>query len=296
MQSVTPPRAPESSTGLRFTDSLPMSLSQAREDAIVRELLRGNVPQFMRSLVEVDASGKDATGNERKLTIFVAPDYLCVGDDDDFVRVPLNPLSAQLVADEFGCVLPTKKMVDLIWKASALKLDPNPMPPDAQMSTTKRFVEHNQRVEKVRRQKFDELDLILGILIAGHKKDVVITNRLLDAAGKILKKVAIYGWQYITGKVIQGLNPTSHDDLYADYSHGIRLIAERCMLEGSLIDIRHVMADPILHTLLSDEGQMRVVAYPKRVFCDKCERTYISTDGHTEKQCSLNVVTDVHDL
>lgn len=293
---MTPPRAPESATGLHFTDSLPMALSQAREDAIVRELLRGNVPQFMRQFVEVDASGKDATGNERKLTLYVMPDYLCVGDDDDFVRVPLNPLSAQLVADEFGCVLPTKKMVDLIWKAAALKLDPSPVPPDAQMSTTKRFVEHNQKVEKARRQKFDELDLVLGILVAGHKKDVVITNRLLDEAGRILKKVAIYGWQYITGKVIQGLNPTSHDDLYADYSHGIRLVAERCMLEGSLIDIRHVMADPVLHPLLSEEGQMRIVAYPKRVFCDKCERTYLSTDGHPEKQCKLNTVADVHDL
>lgn len=293
---MTPPRAPESATGLHFTDSLPLTLSQSREDAIVRELLRGNMPQFMRSLVEVDASGKDATGNERKLAIYVSPDYLCVGDDEDFVRVPTNPLSAQLIADEFGCVLPTKKMVDLIWRASAVKLDPSPMPPDAQMSTTKRFVEHSQKVEKVRRQKFDELSLALGVLIAGHKKDVVITNRLLDAAGKVLKKVAIYGWQYTTGKVIQGLNPTSHDDLYADYSHGIRLIAERCMLEGSVIDIRHVMTDPILHTLLSDEGQVRIVAYPKRVFCDKCERTYLSTDGHSEKDCHMNKVTDVHNL
>lgn len=293
---MTPPRAPESATGLHFTDSLPMSLGQAREDAIVRELLRGNVPSFMRQFVEVDASGKDATGNERKLKLYVMPDYLCVGDDEDFVRVPLNPLSAQLVADEFGCVLPTRKMVDLTWKAAALRLNPDPVPPDAMMSTTKRFVEHNKKVEAARLRKFEELDLVLGALVAGHKKDVVITNKLLDQLGKILRKVAIYGWHKLNGEVIQGLNTSSHDDQYADYSHGIRLVAERCLLEGSLIDIRHVMADPVLHALLSDEGQMRILAYPKRVFCDKCERTYLSTDGHPEKDCHMNRVKDVHDL
>jgi hypothetical protein len=296
MQSATPPRAPGSASGLHFTDSLPSDLGQAREDAIVREVLRGNVPDFMRKFVEVDASGKDATGNERKLKLYVSPDYLSVGDDEDFVRVPLNPLSAQLIADEFGCVLPTRKMVDLIWKASALKLSPHPMSPDAKMTTTRRFVEHNREVEKVRRAKFEELDLILGILVAGHKKDVVLTNRLLDALGKVLRKVAIYGWQYVTGKVIQGLNPTSHEDTYADYSHGIRLVAERCELEGSLIDIRHVMADPVLWPLLSDEGQMKIVAYPKRVFCGQCERTYLSTDAHPEEKCKMNTVSDVHDL
>jgi hypothetical protein len=273
-----------------------MSLGQAREDVIVRELLRGNVPDFMRQLVEVDASGKDATGNERKLKLYVSPDYLSVGDDEDFVRVPLNPLSAQLVADEFGCVLPTRKIVDLVWKASTLRLSPDPIPPDAQMSTTKRFVEHNRKVEAVRRKKFEELDLVLGALVGGHKKDVVITNKLLDQLGKILKKVAIYGWHRPNGEAIQGLNTSSHDDQYADYSHGIRLVAERCELEGSLIDIRLVMADPVLWPLLSDEGQMKIVAYPKRVFCDRCERTYLSTDGHPEEKCKLNTVSDVHDL
>jgi hypothetical protein len=150
LQSVTPPRAPESATGLHFVDSIPDALCQEREDAIVQGLLSGNVPSFMRSFVEVDASGKDSTGNERKLKLYVMADYLCVGDDEDFVRVPLNPLSAQAVADEFGCTLPTKKMVDIIWKAAAVRLDPSPIPPDARMSTTKRFVEHNRKVEKAR--------------------------------------------------------------------------------------------------------------------------------------------------
>jgi hypothetical protein len=287
MQSVTPPRAPESVTGLSFTDLLPDALCQEREDAIVKELLSGNVPAFMRSFVEVDASGKDATGNERKLVFHVMADYLCVGDDDDFVRVPLNPLSAQAVADEFGCTLPTKKMVDIIWKAAAVHLDPSPIPPDAKMSTTKRFVEHNKKVETARKVAGHAL----GKLLAGHKKDVVVTNRLLDSAGKFLKKVAIYGWQWLTGKVIQDLNPTSHDDKYADYSHGIRLVALDCTLEGSPANVHEILADPILWALLSDEGPMKFLKYPKK--CPKCDRMIVNL--HEEHVCNANVVKDVHD-
>ncbi len=40
-----------------------------------------------------------------------------------------------------------------------------------------------------------------GKLIAGHKKDVVITNRLLTMP----KRVAIYGWHRPNGSPIQPL-------------------------------------------------------------------------------------------
>ena len=42
------------------------------------------------------------------------PDYLAVGSDDDFVRMPMTPQTAQQIADLFGCILPTRKMVDAI--------------------------------------------------------------------------------------------------------------------------------------------------------------------------------------
>lgn len=291
MPTIPPPRAPESATGLHFVDTIPDALCQEREDAIVHELLSGNVPAFMRKFVEVDASGKDASGNDRQLKLYVSPDYLCVGsggggEEEDFVRVPLNPLSAQAVADEFGCTLPTKKMVDIIWKAALVKLDPSPIPPDAAMTTTKRFVAHNKKVEAARAGKH-----IVGQLLAGHKKDVVLTNRLLDVAGNFLKRVAIYGWQWLTGKVIQDLNPTSHEDTYADYSHGIRLVALDCTLEGSPANVRDVLADSVLWALLSDEGPMKFLSYPKK--CPKCER--MVTDLHGEHVCNMNVVKDVSD-
>lgn len=251
---------------------------------MVRELLSGNVPGFMRRLVEVDASGPDSTGNMRSLKIRVMPDYLCVGDDADYVRLPLNPLSAQTVANEFGCVLPTRKMVDIIWKAAAVKLEPAPMTPDSLMSTTRRFVEHNARVEG----QFRAANASAGALVSGHKKDVVVTNRLINASGRFLHRVAIYGWHRLTGSVIQGLNASSHDDKYADYSHGVRLIALDCVLEGSPADVRDVLRDPVLCGLLSDEGPMRLTAYPLPVMCPECGRTFLDSDGHPDVQCKMS--------
>ncbi len=62
---------------------------------------------------------------------------------------------------------------------------------------------------------------------AGHKKDVVITNRLTREQGRI----AIYGWHQPTGIPIQPLS-TVHGAGYADYSHGIRLVSDVVLIDG----------------------------------------------------------------
>ena len=37
------------------------------------------------------------------------PDYLAVGSDEDFLRMPMTPASAKVIADAFGCRLPTRE-------------------------------------------------------------------------------------------------------------------------------------------------------------------------------------------
>ncbi len=63
--------------------------------------------------------------------------------------------------------------------------------------------------------------------MSGHKKDVVLTTRLRNHSDRI----AIYGWQRRNGKPIQPLS-TVHEDRYADYSHGIRLVCETVWIDG----------------------------------------------------------------
>src|SRR5688572_12313232 len=90
----------------------PMSTTE-REQAVVDEVKRGNVPAFLRTFVDVPVSGEV---EDREVTgkIFVLPDYLAIGSDDDYLLTPLTPLTAQKLADDLGCLLPTPSMVDQI--------------------------------------------------------------------------------------------------------------------------------------------------------------------------------------
>lgn len=56
------------------------------------------------------------------------PDYLAIGSNDDFVRIPMDPKTAQKIADQTGTSLPTTKMVDDIYKQADTRLTPQPLP------------------------------------------------------------------------------------------------------------------------------------------------------------------------
>jgi hypothetical protein len=105
------------------------------------------------------------------------------------------------------------------------------------------FVEHNSIIEQQLNGRTP------GQLVAGDKKDIVITNKLKEKPNK----VAIYGWHKLDGKAIQPLY-AGHGDFYADYSHGVRLVKNECLVDGKPTTIAAVLKDPQLSVLLSDEG------------------------------------------
>ena len=99
-----------------------------RDSLAVKEILSGNIPSFYKKFVRINVSIIDsATGKEIHASYFVAPDYLSIGTDDDWARIPLTPMAAQIIADSFHCFLPTRKMVDDIYKQAVVKLEPVPM-------------------------------------------------------------------------------------------------------------------------------------------------------------------------
>lgn len=243
-----PERSEDALTGSAFAQSiLNLPLGQKREDAMLAQLEQGNVPAFMRLLSEVNIKVGDDT-----LTLFVLPDYLCVGSDDDYFRTPLNPLTAQKVADLYNCILPTRKIVNEIWKAST-KLNPKPLPPGAKMTTTQYFIEHDRIVNADLQKK----GILPGTLVGGHKKDVVICKSL----PQYIRNVVIYGWHQSNGVAIQGQNATSHDNHYADYSHGIRLVCKAGLLNGSSVNVVELLKTD-RKGLVSDEGPLTLVRYP----------------------------------
>ena len=240
-----PVRPSQALTGSQFAESISAMDRPQRELAIRDEILKGNVPDFLRKLAPVDLHWQAPDGKILTATIFVAPDYLAIGSDQDFLRIPMNLYTAACVAGQLGFVLPTKKMVDAIYRQSQFHFAPQPLAPGPQMTSTDYYRRHNRMIEEQARAA----RIPLGALVSGDKKDVVLTNRLASNPGRI----AIYGWHRAEGSPIQPLS-TVHGAGYADYSHGIRLISRMVLVAGKLQPIRELLKDPVLCRILSDEG------------------------------------------
>ncbi|MDD5167433.1 MAG: hypothetical protein PHN75_01335 [Syntrophales bacterium] len=254
-----PIRMPGSMTGSEFAERIKSLGKLQREEAIQRQLTEGNLPGFLRDLKPVNFNQQLKDGKKTDLTIFVMPDYLSIGTDRDYLLIPMGLHTALAVADTFGFILPTKKIVDAIFRQSVYKLKPQPMPAGPLMRSTAYYTEHNRMIRDQRRS----LGYQAGELISGHKKDIVISNRIFQRPGRI----AIYGWHYPSGHPIQPLS-TAHGAGYADYSHGIRLISEVVLHDGALKSIHDILQQPVLAGILSDEGIMpdtrRIAAMPDK--------------------------------
>lgn len=248
LTSAIPAAPPLGLTGSQFADSVLNSDRHEREQAILDQLLKGNLPDFLRKLMPIKLT-HPAGGNILTATVFVLPDYLAIGSDADFLRIPMNLHTAVAVADRFGFVLPTRKIVDAIYAHCAHRFMPQPLPAGPRMTSTEYYLMHNSMIdEQARGRQFP-----FGALVSGHKKDVVVTNRLIARPGQI----AIYGWHRGLGDPIQPLS-TVHGANYADYSHGIRLVSRLVMIDGKLRSFADVLLDPALSNLLSDEGPIHV--------------------------------------
>lgn len=244
-----PARAAQDLTGSQFAQHVSKMNSQEREEAILEEISKGNLPQFLRKLVPVELRCQLENGQDLTATIFVTPDYLAIGSDSDFLRIPMNLHTAVTVAERFGFVLPTRRMVDAIYLQSRYHLTPQPLPAGPEMRSTEYYSIHNQMIE----DQVHAVGAPLGALVSGDKKDVVMSNRLVSNLGRI----AIYGWHRGPGEPIQPLS-TVHGANYADYSHGIRLISQWALINGKLQSIRQLLQNPSTARVLSDEGPIRV--------------------------------------
>jgi hypothetical protein len=254
LPAATPPdipiRSPSAITGSAFIASLAQLSREERQAAIRRELLAGNIPSFLRKLRTVEATVVGSDSVKHTVSYEVMPDYLAIGSDEDFVRMPMIPYTAQDFCDAFGFVLPTRKMVNDIWAAAKTHLDPRPLTVERESPLT--FFQHHKIIE----------DQLKGVghdtFVAGIKKDVVVTNKL----GESPHRVAIYGWHYPTGAPIQPLY-TGHVDWYVDYSHGIRPVRRSMRVDGVAQPFETIARDSVLAPLLSDEGQLTVMRYEK---------------------------------
>ena len=223
------------------------------EDFIVETVLHGNMPQQLKHFRKIVfktpvVDSVEILRKPHKVEIWVLPDYISVGTDDNFVRMPMGPLAAQRIADSLNCILPTTFLVDRIAEVSEGHLEIFPFRPlGNRNSQPVVYQDSNNAINALYAAK----GYRFGQFISGLKKDVVLTCKILTQPGSE-NRVAIYGWHHPNGKAQQPLH-TKHGNFYADYSHGIRLIYRTIKVDGKEYDAREVLESPQLYRLLSNE-------------------------------------------
>ncbi len=227
-----------------------------REKIIFEEIRSGNIPDFYGNLTEINTT-VSVNGRPHSIRYFVLPDFLAIGSNEDYFYCPMKPQLAQKVADLLRSSLPTRKISDDLYQNAAVKMVPEPIPASPQMITVPVFEKHNMLVNLQRKLSIDPHPL--GSLVAGNKKDVIISNKIYNDKG--ILRVVIYGWHKPDGKAIQPLY-NGHSTIHVDYSHGIRLVQNKIWVNGKKTSVQKVLASEALSSLLSDEGVIALPRYP----------------------------------
>jgi hypothetical protein len=250
------PRESNALNGTQLIQNITDLNLEEREDYIYNEIKKGNIPDFLRNMVRVSAR-ISINGTFRYISYYALPDYLAIGSDNDYFLCPMTPGLGQKIADELECFLPTRRIVDQIWEASRLKMEPQPIPPTDKMTTVPVFKQHKSVVWTQRPASI--IKDTLGSLVSGNKKDVIISNLVYRSPEP--PRVIIYGWHYPTGKNIQPIY-AGHSANYVDYSHGIRLIQNKVYVDDVEMPASEVLKSEEIKSLLSDEGKILKPFYP----------------------------------
>ena len=258
---VTRERAAGAPTGSAFINSLGNTTGVERENRIFEQLRAGNMPPSLLTFHTVRTTATDRAGASHRIEYYVTPDVLSIGTESDAVRVPMDPVTAQRVADAFDCLLPTARMVEQIYAAAPTKLEFIAgnfagTPRAYLQAASSSYQEHSRAIDaQLRRPP--------TILTAGHKKELVISSNYRQQGqhdSHPVPKLAFYGafkangepWQRGAGP--RGMPSFAHEPSYVDYSHGVRLVWPTMQVDGSERRVADVLADANLAPLLAAEG------------------------------------------
>ena len=239
---------------------------QAREDAMASQLLAGNLPTWLQRWVTIRVSKKDASP---VVTVDVLPDYLCVGNDTDYRHVPLDPQSAQKVADSFGAMLPTAKICHAIWRWTPWShvISPHQLPELQKKAgryiaqdSTAAFDAQSLAIQEEMKSK----GIAPGELVAGHKKDVVLAAGAQNRPDRIHFHGFYFGKYPAEPCLERGIDPkTCNPEMpqpahpeghghFSDYSQGVRLVHPQMKIDGKLHLVADVLKDKTLCTLIAE--------------------------------------------
>ena len=232
------------------------------EEFIMGEIARGNVPSFCRPengkeitvySYTTDKNGKKIIDKSKpSVTYKTSCDYVAIGSDKDYVRVPLTPLAIRSL-EKYGWKIPTATMTDQTYANADKKLAGIGLvgtQADTQYMAGNGFIEkHNSKIE-AQLTDAEKARLAKGqYLVAGHKKDIIISRYAIDHPRSL-----DFRGLYINGKPIQ-TNP-AHEDTYRDYSHGFRSVYEKVVIRNpdgttTTMNYNDALKDPKTATALN---------------------------------------------
>jgi len=135
------------------------------------------------------------------------------------VRFDLTAVGAQQVADMLGTILPTPRILEVVWEQADIQLKPCTLPSDAKMADTSRMVQHSRCVDQSIGDRKG--------LVANVGKHWVLSNRLLERRDA----AANFGWFRHGRRPIQTVG-TRHDTAHTDYSQIVRLVKPTIRVNG----------------------------------------------------------------
>lgn len=274
-----PPRDASAPAGRAFMARIAGERAPAdpisREEQIVAALTSGNMPDRLLRWVPITLTHQ-ATSGPITGTVRVLPDYLSVGNDADFVRVPLDAVSAQRVADAFKVMLPTARICHAIYEQTPARQRVNAIQRDYYLAdaarrtaargrdqtSTAAYLEHSEAIQA----RMTTAGLTFGELVAGHKKDVVIARRLHTTPDHVAFQGFYDGQGFPFEPCYENAerrprpdcrkdNPTlAHTRRFSDYAQGVRLLHPWMIVNGRRRTVADVLADPELSALISSEG------------------------------------------
>ncbi len=237
------------------TFDLPPDYGPARDAAILAHAAAGDLEADWTTFTVAGRIGLTVTGDSVKLA---------------GVRINVSAQVQQQLADAFGAMLPTPKIMDLMWLARAATITPVVMPIS---SSTAAMVQASAGIDA----QIKTAGSPAGILVS--QKTWCIGNSLAAHPGKAMN----YGffcipdsgtsWRGIAteacvsivapaqGRVIQGQG-WAHDIRHEDYSQCCWLVSRQCTVDGAARDLGDVLQDPSVASLLSHEGPLTLLRQP----------------------------------
>lgn len=225
-------------TGTEFLSSVERMSVEDRERAIVAAVMAGQVPDNFRSFVPISVAWNGHTGR-----FWISPSALVVGTDADQFHAPVTVGAAQKIADHYGLMLPTRKMILAKYRdPGTIRIPFHAYLPSQGHRDLSTWRDSSAVIESRRGGR-------LGPTEGDHKVYILTAAR----RGRE-DRISIYGAFNSAGAPIQKGDGLPHGLGQLDYSQQPEFVLPMGEVDGAPKPLSEALADPALASLFSDDG------------------------------------------